>query len=218
MGMLRSRWDPINASNRFNRLLNSEVVAALREKAPPTGPSAAVPYVPPGKQLQIHSIVRHTLGGAPVFRDADGIEHTSPLLSQPLVEVCLSIPTYILVRQGWDRAVAREAFKGCVPQEILRRRSKGFQENYTSEVFRRNRGFVRELLLDGYLMRENLLHRERLESALSTVPSGAVLGMREISRLLETEIWLQVCARHRGRICSDEPEPAVTPPRQLAQA
>ena len=52
-------------------------------------------------------------------------ERTMPLLSQPLVELCLRIPTYLLIRSGRDRALARRAFAGDLPAEIIGRYAKG---------------------------------------------------------------------------------------------
>src|SRR3546814_15687375 len=54
----------------------------------------------------------------------------TPLLSQPIVELCLSIPTWQWVRGGRDRAVARAAVADLLPALIAQRRTKGGQTGF----------------------------------------------------------------------------------------
>ena len=65
----------------------------------------------------------------PLGQEGDA-ERISPLFSQPLVELCLRIPTYVLTHGGWDRAVARRAFYDDLPPEIRNRRHKGGIEEH----------------------------------------------------------------------------------------
>ena len=121
----------------------------------------------------------------------DDPEPVQPLLSQPLVELCLRIPTYVLTNSGWDRAAARQAFHADVPREILRRRSKGGLEENVQEILLHNLPAARELMLDGHLVKAGLLDRRRLEEVLSDRPTRTSAAMAEIFDHLSTEAWLR---------------------------
>lgn len=118
--------------------------------------------------------------------------NVQPLLSQPIVEVCLRTPLYVQIRRGWDRAVAREAFATVVPKIIVRRKSKGGMEEYAQQVMARNINFLRPTLLDGVLVRENLLCRQPLEEALTSQPTkSATWPGYMLAAYVGTELWLR---------------------------
>jgi len=118
-------------------------------------------------------------------------ELVDPLLSQPIVELCLALPTWLLSRGGRSRALAREAFARDIPREIASRQSKGGMEEHVATILQRNLALARELLLDGQLVREGLLDRKKVEAALAGRPSGAGAHVGEIHHHLATEAWLR---------------------------
>ncbi|NYF30642.1 asparagine synthetase B family protein [Sphingopyxis sp. JAI108] len=59
----------------------------------------------------------------------------TPLLSQPIAELCLSIPTWHAVRDGRDRAVARAAFAADLPPLVAHRRTKGSPQGFLRRIF-----------------------------------------------------------------------------------
>jgi asparagine synthase (glutamine-hydrolysing) len=59
----------------------------------------------------------------------------APLLSQPIAELCLSIPTWHSVRGGHNRAVARAAFASDLPPLIADRRTKGSPHGFLRRIF-----------------------------------------------------------------------------------
>jgi asparagine synthase (glutamine-hydrolysing) len=118
-------------------------------------------------------------------------ERTFPLLSQPLIELCLRIPSHILTSGGWDRAIARRAFAAKVPREILRRRHKGSNTDHLKHLMQSNIKFIRELLLDGLLVRHELLDRHRLEEVLSDESAVAATAFEELEDYISTEAWLR---------------------------
>ena len=150
----------------------------------------SVQKVPPGKLWQAYG-----LSVPPEFYDPlgapDDPEQVQPLMSQPLLELCLRIPTYVLTNSGWDRAVARQAFHADVPREILRRRSKGGMEENAQEILMRNLATARDLLLDGHLTNAGLLDRRRLDEVLSDRPTRIPGAVSEIFDHLSTEVWLR---------------------------
>jgi len=118
-------------------------------------------------------------------------ERTMPLLSQPLVELCLRMPSYLLIRSGRDRAIARKAFASELPETTIKRTAKGRVDQYVRNVVDANLDFLREFLLDGILVRKGLLNRDTLELYL-TKRSPADFQYSEIlHEHLCVEAWLR---------------------------
>jgi asparagine synthase (glutamine-hydrolysing) len=166
LGLLRSGWRPENEYRRGMIFLSPEIV-----------PTDIIDYVwqpwsdessdlPPGKRWQIGLLacLLHRHRPLPGLQYAD--EH-HPLMSQPLLELCLRIPTYTLLRGGIDRALERAAFRDCVPEPIIRRENKGSIGTAFMSKVRESLPFIRDLLLDGVLVRERIIVRASLESYLA---------------------------------------------------
>jgi asparagine synthase (glutamine-hydrolysing) len=114
-----------------------------------------------------------------------------PLMAQPLVELCLRIPSWLWSRGGQNRALARRAYVDVLPPEILSRRSKGTPDCFVVELFEANRKRIRDLLCDGFLAANGIVDREEIARFL--VDEGPVrgLGYWRIMTLTDVEAWLQ---------------------------
>jgi asparagine synthase (glutamine-hydrolysing) len=147
--------------------------------------------IPPGKLLMVATLTAEMRYNAVFSRLEDAATIVGPLGSQPLVELCLRIATYLSRRAGWRRAVARQAFRSDLPEAITFRTSKGSYNRWVHESIMQNLPFVRESLLDGVLVQERILDRKRVEQALARpeVASGPI--EMEIIRHLYTECWLR---------------------------
>ncbi|SBV32738.1 Asparagine synthase [uncultured Sphingopyxis sp.] len=77
--------------------------------------------------------------------------HIAPLLSQPIVERCLAIPTWRWIADGRDRAVARAAFSNRLPRTIIERQQKGGPAEFSLSIYRTQRDRLHELIRDGVL-------------------------------------------------------------------
>ena len=119
----------------------------------------------------------------------DDPEYVHPLATQLVIELCAAMPTYLLTMGGRTRAVAREAFGGDVPAELLARRSKGNPSTFVSDLIAANLADVRETLLDGELIKRGILDRSRLKQALSGNPTDVTPS--EILIHASTERWVQ---------------------------
>ncbi|MBY8823319.1 asparagine synthase-related protein [Sphingomonas colocasiae] len=145
--------------------------------------------LPPGKRAHIASLVR-------AQRYAEGYargpaEAVLPLLAQPIVEACLSIPRWRWCEGGENRAVARRAFAGRLPEAIVHRRSKGGPDAFCVEIVERNRAGIRAHLLDGLLVREGLVDGASAEASIAC--GEAERGdVHRILALVDAEAW----ARH----------------------
>jgi asparagine synthase (glutamine-hydrolysing) len=115
----------------------------------------------------------------------------APLYSQPVVELSLRIPIYILFHRGRERGLAREAFQHDVPHPILRRQWKDRAPGAFEDLVRQNRAFLYDTLVGGVLCRERLLDRAAIENALSGTLSVRQFQVIELMHLLHLENWLQ---------------------------
>jgi asparagine synthase (glutamine-hydrolysing) len=124
----------------------------------------AAKHLPGSKVLQIFDIVDSQNFYCIPSPYADMVH---PLISQPIMELCLQIPTYVLTYGGIDRALVRDAFAGIVPPEITGRTVKGGTASFINGLLVTNLPFLRQYLLDGLLMEERILDREKAEAALT---------------------------------------------------
>lgn len=120
---------------------------------------------------------------------AYGLPRLSVLMSQPLVEYCLSVPTWLWCTGGINRALARDSFASELPREILLRTSKAGPESFLHSMFAKHRPIIRDLLMDGLLAQHGLIDRSAVEEAMKV---DALSGGAIIYRLLdlaEAENW-----------------------------
>jgi asparagine synthase (glutamine-hydrolysing) len=193
--LISGQWNPMEQAGHPPRtLINQRVLrSAKRDRGfvHPWLTRAATRGVPPGILWHVTSVAV-----PPAYYNSFGPEanpeRTLPLLSQPLIELCLRIPTYVLIKSGRDRAMARRAFASDLPEEIIRRRAKGRIDQHVRNIVDANIGFVREFLLDGILVREGLLDRKNLELYLTRERSPADFQYNEIlQEHVSIEAWLK---------------------------
>lgn len=163
----------------------------------PALPDAPLPHVwdsgderiPPGKIRHVQSVQRIL-----DFLDRPGRWHgrdvVAPLLSQPVVELCLSIPGWQWVAGGRDRAVAREAFAPRLPHFVVWRRNKGRLETLCATAFIEQRARLRPILLEGHLAREGLLDRARIEAYLARDRLAGDYDYFRLLELADIELWI----------------------------
>jgi len=145
--------------------------------------------LPLGKYMQTLALLYPIGYYDPFERDA-APELVNPLLSQPLMEYCLQLPTYVLAHGGRGRALARRAFADDLPPQVINRRSKGGMDEHVKAVLQTNLDVVRELLLDGQLSARGLIDRRRVEALLSGRPTTLASASSQIHSLVAVEAWL----------------------------
>lgn len=135
------------------------------------------------------------LAGTQLFRDAvPRAVHRwlrLPLLSQPVVEACLSIPSWMWIAGGRNRAVARLAFADVLPPVVLHRRSKGMFSQYNAAFYNRNKAAMRRFLLEGRLHDRRLLDAQALSEFFERSPAPRDRSYMRIIDLCRTENWLR---------------------------
>jgi asparagine synthase (glutamine-hydrolysing) len=122
--------------------------------------------------------------------NAQALQHAiSPLVSQPVVEACLRVPSWHWLAPGRDRATARRAFAPDLPEEIFARRSKGTPTGFVATIFDRQRQPIRDMLLGGRLAEFGLIDEAKLAQALSTPGPVRDLRFVRIMELVDAEAW-----------------------------
>jgi asparagine synthase (glutamine-hydrolysing) len=173
-------------------LIPTDVFAAARNDDSLIHPWLVnVGSIPPGMRWQIMCV-----SIAPAFYNSFDnpleVERTPALFSQPLIELCLRIPSYTWISGGRDRSLVRQAFAADLQPAIVRRTQKGAIDRHNRKLMDANERFIREMLLDGVLVSRGLLDRERLETFLSRAASPIGYEYNEVLRQhLCTEMWVR---------------------------
>jgi asparagine synthase (glutamine-hydrolysing) len=165
--MLRSIWISVAAPRRQPAPMYRAPPWLEYSIARPAHPwTIDLSGIPPTKQLQITALalMQASLGVTARGMEIDVIH---PLLAQPVLEACFSIPIDLLVLGGRDRGLARMAFKDRLPELVLHRRSKGDTTQRIAKSLAKGIETLRALLLDGRLVQSRLLNPERLSDILT---------------------------------------------------
>lgn len=185
----------------YSRMLNGEVTELVRKRR------LFVPHwldrddpPPPGKCWQIIGLSMNFNLYSP-FASSGDPPYILPLLSQPLQELCLQIPTHVLTFQARDRGLARRAFSNDLPDEITRRRTKSIVDGYSAAVLTENFSLVRDHILGGVLAQERLIDRATVESALAGDLSKDVHA-NLLLRLFSSEAWARSWTRSEARVAA----------------
>jgi asparagine synthase (glutamine-hydrolysing) len=176
----------LSAAKRDPLVHHPQVRAWLAEVA--RGSTGAM-SIGSGKASQVRQLLYPPAVRNPLAPDDP--EYIAPLFSQPLLELCLRIPTFVHTAGGQDRVIARRAFRNRLPREVTNRWAKGFWEEQAAALLRHNIRFVRSLLLDGELVRRGLLIRSRVEEWLSYRATRLAISNVEIFDAIFAEAWLQ---------------------------
>jgi asparagine synthase (glutamine-hydrolysing) len=147
-------------------------------------------HLAPGRKLQIAAL-SEVLNRHRPFPGLETVYEHHPLLSQPLIELCLRVPSYLHLRGGITRAVERAAFRDCVPLEILAREQKGQSTSSLLDVVHRSEVFVRELVLDGILAREKIIDRQIIEPYLRRARPIEIDNIFPLLACIAAELWVQ---------------------------
>jgi asparagine synthase (glutamine-hydrolysing) len=147
--------------------------------------------LPKGKQLQIH-LLTEILNRHRPMPDCEPVPEHHVLLSQPLLELSLQIPTYLMLQGGRHRALARDAFSDRVPPEIIGREDKGETSTFVTDTIRQSEAYVAQLLLGGLLAQHRIMDRQALEPFILHGQSFRIEHIWPLLACIATEMWLQV--------------------------
>jgi len=150
----------------------------------------APPRALPGKAGHIASLmnIHNHLEG---FTRESARSVIAPLLAQPIIELCLQIPSWQWCKGGRDRVVARQAFASMLPNAIVDRRLKGTPDGMIVRLFDENRQLILDMLTDGELARHGLLDINAIATAIGSPGPPIGLDFFRIMALLDVEMWLR---------------------------
>ena len=167
--------------------LNAHIASQATPRNP--HPWLAVPHdCLPGKAAHIASLIRAQYHLDRFPREA-GVANISTLLSTPVVEACLSIPSWLWCTKGRDRAVARDAADGQVPSSLLSRSFKGSPVDLHTRFFYANRIEIEELLVEGQLAKHGLLDKHAVAAYVRRSGPPKDMGYLRLLELADAEIW-----------------------------
>lgn len=192
----RSLWSLI-ADNLGRKRLPRNAQGGVRLTKDP-GPSDLIAHpwledigdLGPAKRAQIRGLI-DGIGFHGPSRQGGVVDLLHPLLCQPVVEHCLSLPTTLLTQARRDRALARDAFTGLVPNMITERRWKGDLTAYFGRMIADSLDLLRPFLLEGRLADLGILDRDVLDSALRPESLAWRGGYGEIMTAAVTESWVR---------------------------
>ena len=153
-------------------------------------------HLPPGKRYQIVLLAEVLNRHRPLY-GLQTVQEFHPLLSQPLIELCLRIPVYQLSTGGKTRGLARIAFRDILPAPIVAREQKGQTTRFTLELLRRSARFLSPAILEGHLANHDLLNLNALAPILRTDAPIAVTAIFPLLACISAETWAQGWLNHR---------------------
>jgi asparagine synthase (glutamine-hydrolysing) len=146
--------------------------------------------LPPGKFDQVSGLLHMMQVQERLFQpDARDLVH--PLMSQPVMELCLRLPTCLLSLGDVSRGLARKAFEDRIPDLVRLRMTKGEATRYFVDQLRANRSLLLDTLANGELVSHGIITQKDVEAFLRedqflTHPAG-----RMILIYYAIEAWLR---------------------------
>lgn len=146
--------------------------------------------VSPAKFDQICDLVQMISIREPFWSERAGsVVH--PLISQPIMELCLNIPSFTLAAGGVSRGLARLAHRGTLPSSILDRSSKTNINRLTRATFTDILPQLKDALQGGALVEGNFVSPRKLDSLLDTSRLIRTGKFQTLTRLYAIEAWLR---------------------------
>lgn len=183
-----------NRQSRYNT--DPEILQGLAASIPEWARDAQ--GLPPAKFNQVSNLMHMFHFREPMERKWS--RHTiHPLISQPLIELCLRLPAYLLTSGGESRGLARRAFSQFIPDVIRRRMIKGDASRQFARYIDANRHEIARALSEGELVREGFLSREAVQEFIRRDEFRSDRFGRMILVAYAIEAWLSSWKREWAR-------------------
>jgi len=148
----------------------------------------APPDVLPGKSVHV-ALLAPAQGLIEDFDPLADVASHPVLVSQPLIETCLRIPSWLWFDQGHNRAAARHAFAPSLPEATAWRRSKGTPDSFLIELLDTHRTTIRAMLGDGVLAGLGLIDTDQVRAALDDPRPVHGAHFARLMHLADIEVW-----------------------------
>lgn len=140
----------------------------------------------PGKFAQINALYE-----AIVSISSDILKTFHPLLSQPMMELAMSIPTYDLYAQGYNRYPFRRAISRSFNTQTVWRKDKGNTTGVFQNGLKQNLKEVLALCLEGHCVRQGIVKPDPLHKHIKIIAGGQNDCLWPLIHLISTEIYLR---------------------------
>ncbi|GMU19518.1 MAG: hypothetical protein AMXMBFR12_07100 [Candidatus Babeliales bacterium] len=118
------------------------------------------------------------------------VTYCHPLLSLPVVELGLQIPTYQSFKDGYDRIFFRNAVSKIKKPKAMWRRIKGQTTSTMINSLAANASGIEELLMNGSLIKSGLIDSQWLSDTLTQIRHGKVDNAWPIVNFITAQQWL----------------------------
>lgn len=143
----------------------------------------------PARAMQIQSL-SHAIAYADRDQRSEQTVILHPLLSLPIVELALKIPTYQSFDETYDRIFFRRAAAKMKPSKALWRTIKGQTTGTLSKSCVQEADKITELLLQGTLVRSGIINKTWLQDELIKIRHGKADNMWPLLHLMTSQLWL----------------------------
>jgi asparagine synthase (glutamine-hydrolysing) len=143
---------------------------------------------------------------------AHSLEVRVPYLDRTVVEYVQRLGANLKVRNGTRKWLHRQVCRNYLPQQILKRKKRGFAVNVVDEWFRSSlEGEISEMLLDGSSLMFLMLRPERVRTLFDDHRRGQQDNHKVLFSLVMLEQWLRSSRSHRRESSYDSLLPAGRP-------
>lgn len=118
----------------------------------------------------------------------------APLLSQPIIEYTLGVPSWQWGEGGQNRALARKAFRQDLPEMVIERLGKGRILSVFLPAFEAHRRRLRSFLLDGWLAEAGLLDLDAVAALFADDTRPDPVMVTRILSFADIERWARSVA------------------------
>jgi asparagine synthase (glutamine-hydrolysing) len=188
LGISRKPWRHAAIQEQMGHFVNADALPENCDEYVTNPWTREIDDLPKTKQVQIR-LLADLVNRHKHMPGAERAYQRHPLQSQPLMELCLTIPTYVLAQGGRRRGLARAAFEDRVPRAIIEREDKGETSARIRAMIRGNEPFLRDTLLDGVLVQERIVSRRALEVILVNGLSWRPENYWALLACVTAEIW-----------------------------
>lgn len=193
--ILRIAWRRYRRSVRGHRIvgdpsgLSDATLMMLGDSFVPHPWLAAAADASPGKAHHVAYLMR-AQKSIEMYRRGAAPPQIAPLVSQPVIELSLTIPTWDWIAGGINRAPVRRAFQAQLPPAILHRRSKGGPGGFMHQIYEVHAGAIDELLRDGMLVANGIIDPAYLSAPQNVSGYDQARELRLLS-FAAAETWVR---------------------------
>jgi asparagine synthase (glutamine-hydrolysing) len=142
----------------------------------------------PGQFYQINSIYNafNNIEG-----DIRGKAVAYPLLTQPIIEMVLSIPTYELYDQGFDRYIFRDIVSKFFKTDHVWRKDKGEVTGVYQLAHKAYKEQIHDLCLEGYFASNKMIEKDILRDSIGSINAGHADDHWPVIYLISLELFIK---------------------------